>query len=162
MSFLLAHAEIQNQTILQCVSEKKSLIRSFIALFCTVLLIFFGSNAYSYNDLYDIKCGSSAFSVRNSFFSDSGAQIQSAQMKVNCVYESVFVPESTCTNLDGFDPAVNAFGRAITQNDRIEDSIYVILYQFGRFFHRFQSAAHGPAQPFHPGLECPPSGFIMP
>ncbi len=85
-------------------------------------------------------------------------------MNVNCVYESVFVPESTGTNLGGFDPAVDAFGGVITplQNDRIEDSIYVIFYQFGCFFHRFQSAAHGPAEPFHPVLVCPPPGFIMP
>ncbi len=66
-------------------------------------------------------------------------------MKVNCVYESIFVLESTCTNLDGFDPAVDAFGGAITplQDDGIENSVQVIFDRFSRFFHGFKSTAHG-------------------
>ena len=50
-------------------------------------------------------------------------------MKVNCVLESVFVLESACTNLDGFNPAINTFCRAIArlQNDGIENAVQMIF-----------------------------------
>lgn len=38
------------------IPRKNSLIRSSIALFFAVMLVFFGSNAYSSSDYYDIKC----------------------------------------------------------------------------------------------------------
>jgi len=45
-------------------------------------------------------------------------------MKVNYIYESVFVAESACMDLDGFDPAFYTFSRTITgiENNGIDNS----------------------------------------
>jgi len=85
-------------------------------------------------------------------------------MKVNGIHESSFVAESACTDLDGFDPAVDPFSRAIAglQNDGIENSPQMVPDCPGSFFHRFKPAAHSPAQPFRPISECPAPGFIVP
>ena len=67
--------------------------------------------------------------------------MKSAQIKVNCINESVYTAESARADVDRLDPTVNAFCGAITdlQNSGFDDLPQVILDGFGGLFDRFGS-----------------------
>lgn len=85
-------------------------------------------------------------------------------MEIDGIAEPLFVAEAATPDLDGFDPAVDALGRAVGdfQDDGIEDAPKVLFDRSGNLLHGLQTAANGPGQPLLPGLDGPGSASVMP
>jgi hypothetical protein len=67
-------------------------------------------------------------------------------MEINGIAESLLVAESAASDLDGFDPAVDALGRAVgnLQYDGIENAPKVLFDCFRNLYHGLQAATNGP------------------
>ncbi len=78
-------------------------------------------------------------------------------MNVNCVYESVFVPESSCTNFDRFNPTIDPLSGSIThpENNGIDDSPEMFFDCLGDVSHGIQPTSVKPSYPSLPAFECP-------
>ena len=85
-------------------------------------------------------------------------------MEVNGGCKPLIVSESAGAYFDGFDSAVDAFGRAIAdlEDNGIDDSPQMVFNSFGGFLDRLQAAAHGPGEPSFPALAGPGGMHIMP
>ena len=97
-------------------------------------------------------------------FDPGGVEIKSAEMEVNCIAETRFVPEARATHLDHLDPAVDALSTAIIgfEHHGIDNAPEVILDCPGDLLDGFKAASHRPDQPALPGPGGPAATGVIP
>ena len=83
---------------------------------------------------------------RHDFLIPAGLEIESAEMEVNSLAESSFVPEAATSNLDHFDSTVDTFCATIVDlhNDRVDNAPQVFLDGLSHLFNRTESASYRP------------------